>query len=109
LANDPVKFPRAKPPTLRQNDSVMNPVQIARLRERISAHPKLDGADKAELLALLPEVPHVPTGEMEHDLGKEIADVGRELQHAVRQFEARHSGFTDLADKVLHFLARMGI
>ena len=87
----------------------MNPTQIARLRERIRTHSKLNATEKAELLGLLPDVPDAPSGEAEHDLGKEIADVGRELQHSVRQFEAKHPAFTDLADKVLHFLARMGI
>lgn len=84
----------------------MNPTQIALLRQRISGHPKLDDREKEDLLRLLPESPEA---EPEHDLGKEIADVGRELQHAVRRFEARHPAFTDLADKVLHYLSRMGI
>lgn len=87
----------------------MNRTQIASLRDRISGHPTLSEPEKQELLRLMPEIPEAPEGEAEHDLGKEIADVGRELQHAVRQFEARHPQFTELTDKVLHFLSRMGI
>ena len=87
----------------------MNRLQIATLRAKISGHSKLDESEKTELLALLPDLPDSPEGDVEHDLGKEIADVGRELQHSVRQFEARHPAFTELADKVLHYLSRMGI
>lgn len=89
--------------------AVMNLTQLAILRDKILEHPKLDEADKEDLLALLPGSSDLPEAEPEHDLGKEIADVGRELQHAVRRFEASHPQFTDLADKVLHYLSRMGI
>ncbi len=85
----------------------MNPENLAVIRAKIRAHPKLDDADKAELLELLP-TPVEEEGE-EHNLGQELADVGRELRYVVRKLEARHPQFTEMADQVLHFLSRIGI
>jgi len=86
----------------------MSPDEITILRKKIAEHPKLSEEEQAELLALLPE-PSPDQPAEDHDLSKELGDVGRELRHVIRKFEARHPEFTRLANQVLHYLSRMGI
>ncbi len=71
------------------------------LRNRIQNHPKLDDADRAEILEL------VEAAESHHHHG--LGEIAREIGDSVRRFEASHPQFTETADKILNYLSRMGI
>lgn len=71
------------------------------LRDRILSHPKLDDTERAEFLELLDAA--------ETDRSNGLSEVAREIGESVRRFEASHPQFTETADKILHYLSRMGM